>query len=224
MATMTDAFTPFDEELQTIATLDERLHSGDLDAEALERIDDLIRHRSDRRELIKGIGKAGIAGALALALGEGFRIRQAAAYSYNPATYVTPIAFRCYPVTQWYGPGTASHISGENAKAIDIGCPSGTPVYAPKDGVIAFEGWEGVGGIVCRINHADGCQSILAHLSSTIINNGDRVRGSYTKIGYSGATGNVTGPHLHWALKIQGTSTGLALDKVPGVSRSQICP
>lgn len=220
MSNAINDFTPFDNELQTLAHLEERLRSGNLDAEAIEQIDDMLQHRPDRRELIKGIGKVGFAGAIALALGQGFRIRPAGAYSYNPATYVTPVT-RCFPVTQWYGSG--SHTSGENAKAIDIGCPSGTPVYATKDGVIAFEGWEGAGGIVCRINHADGCQTILAHLSSTIINNGDRVRGNYTKIGYSGATGNVSGPHLHFAIKVQGTSTGLRPDGIPGVSRSQIC-
>jgi murein DD-endopeptidase MepM/ murein hydrolase activator NlpD len=160
---------------------------------------------------------AGLAAALAEA-----RPRQVAAWSFDPRTYVTPIAYRCWPVSQWYG--TGSHVAGENAKAIDIGCPVGTPVFAPKDGVIAFEGWEGPGGIVCRINHADGLQTILAHLSRTVVDAGWRVRGSYTLIGYSGATGNVTGPHLHWALKVQGTSTGINLDQIPGVGRWYICP
>ena len=45
---------------------------------------------------------------------------------------------------------------------------------------------------------------MLAHLSRTVVDAGWRVRGSYTLIGYSGATGNVSGPHLHWALKVQG--------------------
>lgn len=182
---------------------------------------DILRQGRSRRALLKSLGLKGGAVAIA-AVGLSGRIQPASAWSYNPATYTTPIAYRCWPVTQWYGGG--SHVYGENAKAIDIGCPSGTPVYATKDGVIAFEGWEGPGGIVCRINHADGLQTILAHLSQTVVNTGWRVRGGYTLIGYSGATGYVSGPHLHWALKVQGTSTAINLDNIPGVSRWQICP
>jgi murein DD-endopeptidase MepM/ murein hydrolase activator NlpD len=177
--------------------------------------------RQDRRKLLRSVAAKAAGGALLAAFGLAAREKSAAAWSFNPSTYTTPIAFQCYPVTQWYG--TGSHVSGENAKAIDIGCRSGTPVYAPKSGTIAFEGWEGVGGIVCRINHSDGCQSILAHLSSTIVDAGWWVQGGYTKIGYSGATGQVSGPHLHWALRVNGGGA-LNLDSVPGVSRYWICP
>ncbi len=144
------------------------------------------------------------------------------ALAYDPATYTTPIAYQCYPITKGYGYG--SHTWGENAYALDVGTPSGTPVFATKNGWIAYEGWEGVGGIVIRINHDDGLQTILAHLSQTIINTGDFVYQNQL-IGYSGATGDVTGPHLHWALKDLSTGWGVPLDYIPGVYYPYwVCP
>jgi murein DD-endopeptidase MepM/ murein hydrolase activator NlpD len=174
----------------------------------------------DRRGFLKTAAAIAVAsGGLAATM----TAQPVGAWSFNPATYVTPLT-RAFPVTQWYGPGTYSHRSGENAKAIDIGSPVGMPVYAPKNGTIAFEGWEGPGGIVCRINHDDGLQTIFAHLSRTVVDNGWRVYGNSTLIGYTGATGNVSGAHLHWALKIQGTSTAINLDNIPGVTRHTIYP
>ncbi len=193
--------------------------------EAAEELDAGLAHEAavTRRTLLThAVGKIALAATAASAVATSASVVPAAAWSFNPGSYVTPIAYRCYAVTQWYG--TGSHVSGENARAIDIGCPAGTPVYATKDGVIAFEGWEGPGGIVCRINHADGLQTVFAHLSRTVVDAGWRMRGSYTLIGYSGATGNVSGPHLHWALRVQGSSQGINLDGIRGVSRRNICP
>jgi murein DD-endopeptidase MepM/ murein hydrolase activator NlpD len=187
--------------------------------EAVDEVDTQQATPMDRRGFLRGAAALVVAGGgLAAATAQ-----PAGAWSFNPGSYVTPLT-RAYPVTQWYGSGTYSHRSGENAKAIDIGSGSGKPVYAPKDGVIAFEGWEGVGGIVCRINHADGLQTIFAHLSQTVVDTGWRVYGNRTLIGYTGATGSVTAAHLHWALKIQGTSTAIALDSIPGVTRWTIYP
>lgn len=84
---------------------------------------------------------------------------------------------------------------------IDLQAAIGTPVYATDDGVIHMEGWNipwsgTAGGIAIIIRHAWG-YSGYAHLSSTIINAGQRVnRGQL--IGYSGNTGVGTGPHLHF--------------------------
>lgn len=220
MATISDQYLDLDSDLEMMTPAS---FEPDDSAHDPEKIARLLEQPRDRRSLLKGIGKAGLIASTLVAGGK-LTIDQAAAWSFNPGTYVTPVAFRCYPVTQWFGPTTYSHTSGQNAFAIDIGTPNGTPVYAPKDGVISFEGWEGVGGIVCRINHSDGLQTVLAHLSRTVVDAGWRVRGSYTLIGYSGATGNVSGPHLHWALKVQGANSGINISGVPGVSSTRICP
>jgi murein DD-endopeptidase MepM/ murein hydrolase activator NlpD len=220
MATISDQYLELNPDLNLMTPALIEQDDAAIDSEKIARMLDEPR---DRRSLLKGIGKAGLI-ASSLVAGGKLTLNDAAAWSYNAGTYVTPIAFRCYPVTQWFGPDTYSHKTGQNAFAIDIGTPTGAPVYAPKDGVISFEGWEGVGGIVCRINHADGLQSVLAHLSRTVVDAGWRVRGSYTLIGYSGATGNVSGPHLHWALKVQGENRSINISGVPGVSRWNICP
>jgi len=151
-----------------------------------------------------------------------FAVAAPAALAWDPSSYTTPIAYQCYPITQGFSQG--SHRGGENEYALDIGTPSGTPVFATKSGTIAFEGWEGVGGIVIRLNHSDGMQTILAHLSRTIINTGQWVNKNQL-IGYTGATGNVTGPHLHWALKNRSTGLSVRIDGIPGVHYpSSVCP
>ena len=148
--------------------------------------------------------------------------REARAYSFDPNSYTTPIAFRCYPVTQWMQ--TGSHVSGGNRYAIDIGTPSGTQVYATKSGTVVWAGWEGAGGIVIRVNHGDGLQSVFAHLSGVNVRVGQWVNKDYSLLGWTGATGYVTGPHLHWHLQVQGSNQGIDISRIPGVSRWQICP
>lgn len=86
---------------------------------------------------------------------------------------------------------------------IDLSCSVGTPVYATDSGTVVAEGWGNydnwmgsIAGIFVRIGHSWGF-SAYAHLSTTNVNVGQWVeRGQL--IGYSGATGVGTGPHLHF--------------------------
>ncbi|MET9659332.1 peptidoglycan DD-metalloendopeptidase family protein [Streptomyces sp. NPDC006510] len=101
-----------------------------------------------------------------------------------------------YTVTQTPGEGY-SHNDDYNRHAVDFATPTGTPIVASAGGTIYFEGWNGAGGIMALVDHGNNQCTQYAHLSSTIINTGDTVaRGQ--QIGTSGATGNVTGAHLHW--------------------------
>ncbi|MFD0431115.1 FG-GAP-like repeat-containing protein [Streptomyces zhihengii] len=77
--------------------------------------------------------------------------------------------------------------------------PTGTPIVASAAGTVHFEGWSTGGGIMALIDHGDNLCSQYAHLSSTVVNAGGRVAQGQ-RIGTSGATGNATGPHLHWNL------------------------
>jgi Peptidase family M23 len=86
---------------------------------------------------------------------------------------------------------------------IDLAAPIGTPVYAAGDGVVTFEGWGqnnswmlGMAGVSILIQHSD-IYSGYAHLSRTVIDTGQHVTKGQL-IGYSGNTGDVTGPHLHF--------------------------
>lgn len=101
-----------------------------------------------------------------------------------------------YTITQTPG-NPYSHNDDYNRNAIDFAMPSGTAVLAAAGGTVYYEGWSTGGGIIALIDHGNNRCTIYAHLSSTIINGGQRVAQGQ-QIGTSGATGNATGPHLHF--------------------------
>ena len=85
----------------------------------------------------------------------------------------------------------------------DFASPTGTPVQAPGGGRVVlaeslyFTGW------TVMIDHGLGLVSLLAHLSRIDVRVGtDVVAGD--RVGLVGATGRVTGPHLHWTVRLQG--------------------
>ena len=86
-------------------------------------------------------------------------------------------------------------------RGVDFAAPSGTPVYAAGDGVVERAGpWSGYGNYI-RIRHNDGYSTAYAHLRNYAkgIHKGKRVRQGRI-IGYVGATGLSTGPHLHYEI------------------------
>ncbi|PIR24926.1 MAG: hypothetical protein COV43_07780 [Deltaproteobacteria bacterium CG11_big_fil_rev_8_21_14_0_20_42_23] len=85
-------------------------------------------------------------------------------------------------------------------KGVDIACPLGTPVRAVQDGRVKSEGWNGGYGKQILLAHEGIISgSRYAHLSRIVVNPGEFVREGET-IAYSGDTGLVTGPHLHFEL------------------------
>lgn len=100
--------------------------------------------------------------------------------------------------------------------AIDIAMPEGTRINATKDGLVVtvypsyynggavYKGHPTYGGLI-EIQHSDGTKSLYAHLSLTLVKEGDRVYAGQ-KIGESGGvsgkrgSGVSTGPHLHYAI------------------------
>jgi len=79
----------------------------------------------------------------------------------------------------------------------DFSAPVGTKVMATADGTVAFSGFDKGYGKKVVINHANGYQTVYAHLSKAVIRQGQRVeRGDL--IAFSGNTGVSTGPHLHY--------------------------
>lgn len=84
-------------------------------------------------------------------------------------------------------------------KGVDFAAPRGTPIMAAGTGTIVRANRFGSYGNYVRIRHSDGYATAYAHLSKFArgIKNGRRVRQGQT-IGYIGATGRVTGPHLHY--------------------------
>lgn len=83
-------------------------------------------------------------------------------------------------------------------------------VYSIASGFISKEGYNDRAGNFLVIQHGNGIESIYCHLSSFLMRTGEQVS-SGTKVAISGASGAVTGPHLHFAMKVNGKFT----DPVP---------
>ena len=99
-----------------------------------------------------------------------------------------------FPITQKYGEKDTSAFH----TGIDYACPEGTPILASESGRVVEAGWDISGyGKCVIIYHTDGQGTLYAHLSQIIVYVGQEVKRSQV-IGYSGNTGNSTGPHLHF--------------------------
>ena len=83
--------------------------------------------------------------------------------------------------------------------AIDYAAPVGTPVRAVADGTVVRAGWNGPNGIQIQLRHRSGYETVYNHLSSVArgLRAGTRVSQRQV-IGYVGATGLATGPHLDY--------------------------
>jgi murein DD-endopeptidase MepM/ murein hydrolase activator NlpD len=93
---------------------------------------------------------------------------------------------------------------------IDIAVPAGTPIRAMAPGRVQFAGTRSGYGQVVIIDHPRGVRTLYAHLSQIHVRTGDMIQGRPV-IGLSGATGRVTGPHLHFEIRRRGR----AEDPVP---------
>ncbi|MFE9626081.1 M23 family metallopeptidase [Streptomyces sp. NPDC006527] len=109
-------------------------------------------------------------------------------------TFVSPIAGSY--VSTGYRSGGSLWSSGSHT-GIDFHASSGTPVHAVGLGTVVEAGWGGAYGnqVVIRMN--DGTYTQYGHLSSISVSVGQKVTPGQ-RIALSGATGNVTGPHLHF--------------------------
>ncbi|MFD5147354.1 peptidoglycan DD-metalloendopeptidase family protein [Streptomyces sp. NPDC058401] len=93
---------------------------------------------------------------------------------------------------------------------VDFSASTGTTVKAVGAGTVVSAGWGGAYGNEVVIRHADGKYSQYAHLSQLSVSSGQSVSAGQT-LGLSGATGNVTGPHLHFEIRT-GPSYGSDID------------
>lgn len=138
--------------------------------------------------------------------------------------YLPPFAAgESFPVGQAFG-GDFSHNESQNYHAVDITMPVGTPVHAARAGIVMdlerdfSEGGEDRDRYAHRANyirilHEDGTMAVYAHLDfrGTVIFPGQVVLEG-EKIGQSGETGFVTGPHLHFVVQ---RNAGMKLESVP---------
>ena len=88
-------------------------------------------------------------------------------------------------------------------KGIDIGMPCGTPVRAAACGKVVFAGaLRGYGNTVI-LRHCEDIETLYAHLERWLVHAGEWVRQGAI-IAHSGASGNATGPHLHYEVRVRG--------------------
>lgn len=90
-------------------------------------------------------------------------------------------------------------------KGVDFAAPTGTPIHAAADGKVSFQGWKGGYGKVVMIQHDGTYSTVYGHMSrfEPTLREGARVKQGQV-IGYVGATGYATGPHLHYEFRING--------------------
>lgn len=80
---------------------------------------------------------------------------------------------------------------------VDFSAPRGTPVRATADGVVSLAGWSKGNGMVVVVEHGHGFSTVYAHNSRIDVKAGQTVKRGQA-IAAAGATGNATGPHVHY--------------------------
>ncbi len=98
----------------------------------------------------------------------------------------------------------------------DYAAPPGTPIKAAGDGRVSFAGWKGGYGRTVILQHGDNITTLYAHMSrlGRGIRSGGRVKQGDT-VGHVGSSGMVTGPHLHYEFRVNGSPRNSRTVKLP---------
>lgn len=115
-----------------------------------------------------------------------------------------------WPVHGWISSGFGDRTNPVTAKAgfhtgVDIANDTGTPIRVTADGVVSFAGWEGGYGKLVVVNHGNGYSTYYGHLSEIKAAVGRPLKRGDV-VGLMGATGNTTGPHLHYEIRLYGAA------------------
>lgn len=125
----------------------------------------------------------------------------------NPPPASRGLSYRSVPGLTWPLSGRISSGFGMRGKdfhrGIDIVGRTGRPIYAAAAGVVTDCGWQGSYGYMVEIRHNDQAATLYAHASKILVKKGDRVQQGQM-IARVGNTGNSTGPHLHFEVRVNG--------------------
>jgi murein DD-endopeptidase MepM/ murein hydrolase activator NlpD len=94
---------------------------------------------------------------------------------------------------------------GRMHEGIDITASSGTPIWAAASGTVIHAGWLGGYGNLVVVDHGGGLSTAYAHASSILVGVGQQVSQGET-VSLVGSTGNSSGPHLHFEVRVNGTA------------------
>lgn len=106
----------------------------------------------------------------------------------------SPFGMRNHPIKKVYKPH----------EGVDISASKGDPIYAAASGVVEFSGYSQGYGYNVKIDHQNGFRTIYGHSSKLLVKKGEKVKKGQ-KIALVGSTGNSTGPHLHFEIRIGNT-------------------
>lgn len=106
----------------------------------------------------------------------------------------------------------------------DYGVKTGTPIYAPADGVVIKSTYQRAAGKYLVIQHRGSYSTVYMHLSKLLVKAGEKVKQNQ-RIALSGNTGRSTGPHLHYELRINNKPVNamkvtLPSSKTPAVEKA----
>ena len=99
--------------------------------------------------------------------------------------------------------GVSSKIRVSTHTGLDIAATTGTPIKVVADGTITFAAYRGSYGYLVKVDHGNGVETWYGHTSKMLVKEGQAVKAGNT-IALVGSTGNSTGPHLHFEVRING--------------------
>ncbi len=117
------------------------------------------------------------------------------------SAFVLPLATR--PTPNFGSRSVFNGVARNPHAGVDFSSPAGTIVIAPAGGTVALARELYFTGNTVILDHGGGLYSLFAHLSSIAATAGETVAQGAT-LGQVGATGRVTGPHLHWSVRLNG--------------------
>ena len=118
----------------------------------------------------------------------------------NVKLAVLPVSGR---ISSRYGESSSRRKSTHTG--LDIACSSGTDIKVVSKGIITFAGRSGSYGNLVKVDHGEGVETWYGHCSKIYANVGDEVKPGDV-IAAVGSTGNSTGPHLHFEIRINGST------------------
>ncbi|MGD9696803.1 MAG: murein hydrolase activator EnvC [Thermoleophilia bacterium] len=154
--------------------------------------------KGDRREIeeeTRGLERRSAALAAKIVAAQG--AASVAVGPSSPGGFAWPVSG---PITSGFGPRW-----GRMHEGIDIAVGSGTPVGASKAGTVIVAGWNGGYGNLVVVDHGGGISTAYAHNTSISVSVGQSV-GQGQVLAYSGSTGNSTGPHVHFEVRVNGSA------------------
>jgi murein DD-endopeptidase MepM/ murein hydrolase activator NlpD len=121
-------------------------------------------------------------------------------------TFIWPVPTNYTTISSGYGYRTWDNGYTEFHRGIDIPVPYGTNIYAADSGTVVKAEWSNSYGYYVLIDHGNGLATLYGHNSSLVVSAGQTVTQGQV-IAHAGATGDATGNHCHFEVRVNGSIT-----------------